>query len=186
MISQVGKANVGRIAERIVANELEIRGFSVSDLNRDRVAANADLIAVGHGVLRQIQVKASANTSEDVDKGNWRIGYGHCSQAQLDGTVNHFNNGAGAYRADWVVLVAVHSLVRYRCIVLPIDLAEKAVSLNIAWHYGTPKKSGLPKKPGKLWTYLYRTPGAYAAMPAFREEQSLLKDHADVWSRLVA
>ena len=41
----IGRHNVGRIAERIVANELEFRGFRVSDLNREGTSANADLLA---------------------------------------------------------------------------------------------------------------------------------------------
>jgi methanogenic corrinoid protein MtbC1 len=40
---QISQGDVGRIAERIVANELEARGFRVSDLNSDGTAANADL-----------------------------------------------------------------------------------------------------------------------------------------------
>lgn len=46
--SAINQDNVSRIAERIVANELEFRGFRVSDLNRERTSENADLLAV-HG-----------------------------------------------------------------------------------------------------------------------------------------
>ena len=35
MSGSVNKSNVGRIAERIVSNELEYRGFRVSDLNKE-------------------------------------------------------------------------------------------------------------------------------------------------------
>jgi hypothetical protein len=45
METLIDKRNVGRIAERIVANELEARGFRVTDLNRQGLAANADLLA---------------------------------------------------------------------------------------------------------------------------------------------
>jgi hypothetical protein len=41
---KIVQRNVGRIAERIVSNELEARGFRVSDLNSDGAAANADLL----------------------------------------------------------------------------------------------------------------------------------------------
>jgi hypothetical protein len=37
--------NVHRIAERIVCNELESRGFRISDLNKKGTSANADLPA---------------------------------------------------------------------------------------------------------------------------------------------
>ena len=53
----IGRHNVGRIAERIVSNELEARGFRVSDLNSDGTATNADLLAVSPNRTLQIQVK---------------------------------------------------------------------------------------------------------------------------------
>lgn len=56
----IGKSNVGGIAERIVANELEYRGFRVSDLNKEGVSANADLLAVKGGKGWQIQVKGAS------------------------------------------------------------------------------------------------------------------------------
>ena len=42
---EINKRNVWRIAERIVSNELEARGFRVSALNKQGLAANADLLA---------------------------------------------------------------------------------------------------------------------------------------------
>jgi len=48
-IINIRSHNVGRIAERIVANELEAYGFRVSDLNKDGMAANADLVAISRG-----------------------------------------------------------------------------------------------------------------------------------------
>jgi hypothetical protein len=47
--------NVGRISERIVSNELEFRGFRVSDLNKEGTSANADLLAAKDGKTWQIQ-----------------------------------------------------------------------------------------------------------------------------------
>jgi hypothetical protein len=55
----VKRENVGRLAERIVANELEWRGFRVSDLNKDGLSPNVDLIAAGHGNVWQICHSAS-------------------------------------------------------------------------------------------------------------------------------
>src|SRR4051794_27192424 len=75
MIS-IGSQNVGRIAERIVANELEARGFRVSDLNKDGTAPNADLLAVGPGRTLQIQVKGATNGPKD----RWWVGYGYCTE----------------------------------------------------------------------------------------------------------
>jgi hypothetical protein len=45
----INKHNVGRIAERIVSNELEYRGFRVSDPNKEGTSANADLLAAKVG-----------------------------------------------------------------------------------------------------------------------------------------
>jgi hypothetical protein len=61
----ISRWNVGRIAERIVSNELEFRGFRVSDLNSAGLSANADLLAAGHGKVWQIQVKGATNTEKD-------------------------------------------------------------------------------------------------------------------------
>ena len=74
----IGKKNVGRIAERIVSNELEARGFRVSDLNRDGVAANADLLAVHPDRVCQVQVKSAANKKGEGQKKDepWWIQYG--------------------------------------------------------------------------------------------------------------
>jgi hypothetical protein len=61
MDTSINRRNVGRIAERIVANELEFRGFRVGDLNKEGISANADLIAVKDGEPRQTQVKGASN-----------------------------------------------------------------------------------------------------------------------------
>jgi Holliday junction resolvase len=62
---EINKRNVGRIAERIVSNELEARGFRVSDLNSDGTAANPDLLAVSPNQTFQIQVKGASHDSKD-------------------------------------------------------------------------------------------------------------------------
>lgn len=73
---QITKHNVGAIAERIVANELEARGFCVSHLNKDNSnAPNADLLAVTPQSTIQVQVKGAVNKSSDP----WWVGYGYCT-----------------------------------------------------------------------------------------------------------
>jgi uncharacterized lipoprotein YajG len=64
---RIDRHNVGRIAERIIANELEARGFRVSDLNKDGPAANADLIAISRNQTLQIQVNSPLTKSGLVD-----------------------------------------------------------------------------------------------------------------------
>jgi hypothetical protein len=61
----INKDNVGRISERIVSNELEFRGFRVSDLNKEGTSANADLLAAKDGKTWQIQVKGATHSPQD-------------------------------------------------------------------------------------------------------------------------
>src|SRR5579862_621026 len=115
----IGSHNVGRIAERIVANELEARGFRVSDLNKDGVSPNADLLAVSDRRSLQIQVKGAFNSPKD----RLWVSYGYCTQQIIDRKEPMFNRRkSGFYKAEFVVLVAVRSLIDYLCFVLPIDV----------------------------------------------------------------
>jgi hypothetical protein len=81
----INRHNVGRIAERIVSNELEFRGFRVSDLNKEGTSANADLLAAKDGRTWQIQVKGA--TYED----GWWFGYGRCAEEIISKTEPMFN-----------------------------------------------------------------------------------------------
>jgi len=125
MIS-VNQKNVGRIAERIVANEFEARGFRVSDLNKDGIAANADLVAISPDQTLQIQVKGASNGAKE----RWWIGYGHFSEKFILGTERLFNRGNSFYKASVVVFVAMRSLTEYSCVIMPIKKAEQAADLH--------------------------------------------------------
>jgi Holliday junction resolvase len=125
MINITG-GNVGRIAERIVANELEARGFRVSDLNKEGVSANADLLAVKPGQTLQIQVKGAANKP----KGPLWIQYGHFNEDIIQRNRPIFNHVDSFYKATVVICVAVRSPREYTCVVMPIDMAEKAAGLH--------------------------------------------------------
>lgn len=120
----INQKNVGKIAERIVANELEFRGFRVSDLNKEGTAANADLLAARDGGRTiQIQVKGASQT----DKWFW-INYGNCTEEMIaDRKLPMFNRHSSFYKADIVVLVAVRSPKEYSCVVLPVAVAEQSV-----------------------------------------------------------
>ena len=107
----VERENVGRLAERIVANELEWRGFRVSDLNRDGLSPNADLIAARQGKVWQIQVKGASNSNKE----RWWFQYGYCTAAIIENHEKMFNRKDSFYEADVVVLVAVRSPSEYRC-----------------------------------------------------------------------
>jgi hypothetical protein len=110
----VNKRNVGRIAERIVSNELEYRGFQVSDLNKEGTSSNADLLAAKGGRTYQIQVKGAT-----WDNG-WWWNYGFCNDEIIDKKKHMFNSCfEGFYQAQIVVLASVKSPTEYQCLVLP-------------------------------------------------------------------
>src|SRR5579863_179593 len=108
----IGPHNVARIAERIVANELEARGFRVSDLNKDGPAANADLVAISPSQRLLIQVKGSTNGPKD----RWWVGYGYLTEEILARKGPMFNRRKSVYKADIVILVAVRSPTEYSCV----------------------------------------------------------------------
>lgn len=143
----INKRNVGRIAERIVSNELEYRGFRVSDLNKEGTAANADLLAARNGRTWQVQVKGATE-----DRG-WWFGYGFCSDSIIKREEPMFNKHTkdSFYKAGIVVLLSVKSPVEYSSLVLPVEVAEKAAQMNLDRDYRIPRKDELPKKPGKVW-----------------------------------
>jgi hypothetical protein len=176
----INKNNVGRIAERIVANELAYRGFRVSDLNKEGTSENADLLAAKDGETWQIQVKGSTAT----EKSGWWVNYGYCDPDIIDRKKPVFNNSRSAfYKAQIVVLVSVKSPTEYRCVVLPVKEAEKAAQLNLDYGFRTPRQDGSPHKPGKVWAsldYIPRTKDAERRR-FFEAEQELLKPYRDNW-----
>jgi hypothetical protein len=177
---EISKGNVGRIAERIVANELEFRGFRVSDLNSDGTAANADLLAVSPNLTLQVQVKGASNVKEP-----WWVEYGFCtSEIIASPSETMFNRKNSFYKANLIVLVAVRSAKDYCCIVLPVAEAERLARLNIDREYRT--KEGEAKKPHKVWVALEPRPGARATDARFNEERAALASYRDEkgWGRL--
>lgn len=176
----VSKATVGRIAERIVSNELEVRGFRVSNLNHDGPSANADLLAAGHGKVRQIQVKGATNKEDE----RWWVQYGYCTEAVIAKREPMFNRRSSFYQADFVVLVAVRSPSVYCCVVLPVSIAEKAAQMNMDRGYREPNRDGTKKKPGKVWRTLDSSPRELD-MPLRNSEREILNKHRNVWDILV-
>ena len=175
--SAISRHNVGRIAERIVSNELEYRGFRVSDLNKEGLSANADLLAVKNGIPWQVQVKGATE-----DNG-WWVNYGFAHQKIIERKRTMYNAADGFYRAQVVILVCVKSPTEYRCVVLPVDTAEAAAQLNLDHAFRTPKRDGSPKKPGKAWTsigYMAKTNDAVLAQIR-NDEQTLLLPYVDDW-----
>lgn len=180
MSGSVNKSNVGRIAERIVSNELEYRGFRVSDLNKEGTSANADLIAAKSGCAWQIQVKG--HTWED-----WWFQYGYCTDEIIDRRENMFNRKKNSfYKAQFVVMVCVKSPDDYRCLVVPADIAERAAQKNLEAHYRSPKKGGGRKKPGGVYVSLDQPCRSKdeAKKALCEEEQRILKPYLGNWECL--
>jgi hypothetical protein len=182
-MTKIDGKNVGRIAERIVANELEARGFRVSDLNSDDTAANADLIAVSNNITLQVQVKGAANPN-----GPWWVGYGSCTPEIIDDrNLPMFNRHNSFYRAHLVVLVAVRSPSEYSCVVLPEVIAEQAAQMALDRDYRVPTNKGQPKQPHKVWIQLSPRPRRSKRYGQWKVERKLLTRYRDErgWARLL-
>jgi hypothetical protein len=182
-MNPINKNNVGRIAERIVSNELECLGFRVSDLNSDGTSANADLLAVGHGKTLQIQVKGATNAEKDK---YWWIQYGYCTDEIInDRKKPMFNRRSSFYEADYVILVAVRSPHEYCCVVLRVEEAERIAQINIDRGYRTPKRDGTPKKPGKVWVRIDGSPNERKSSPLRDKERRILRRNKNKWGNLL-
>ncbi len=174
----INRHNVGRIAERIVSNELESRGFRVSDLNKEGTSANADLLAARDGKTWQIQVKGATEGGD-----GWWVNYGFAYQEVIDKTQKMYNTVESFYRAQIVVLVSVKSASDYRCVVMPVAEAEKAAQLSIDHSFRYLKKDGSKKKPGKSWTYLNYDPKVRdeSRLPLLKAERTIIAKYIDNW-----
>ncbi|MGA9565591.1 MAG: hypothetical protein WBS19_08720 [Candidatus Korobacteraceae bacterium] len=178
----INQNNVGTIAERIVANELEFRGFRVTDLNRDRTSANADLLAVRGDKILQVQVKGATQVYKHAC-----VLYGVCTEDMIQNDKHPmFNRHAGFYRADVVVLVAVTSPTEYSCVVFPVREAEKAAQLNLKREFRTLTLKGEPHKPHKVWAFLDHKPRTKdpARQPLLDKEAELLSRYKNRWDIL--
>jgi hypothetical protein len=176
----INKNNVGRIAERIVSNELEYRGFRVSDLNKEGNAANADLLAAKDGKTWQIQVKGC--TEED----GWWFGYGHCTDAVIARKSRMFNRSNNFYKAEIVVLLCVKSPREYTMLVLPVAVAEEAAQVNLDGYFRRPKKDGGVHKPGRMYIAIDHPPQKSDSVTKefYEKERSLLQPYRDNWEWL--
>jgi hypothetical protein len=176
-VIKIGPHNVGRIAERIVANELEARGFRVSDLNKEGTAANADLLAVSPRRRLLIQVKGSANSRKDR---RWWVGYGFFSDQIVKDSKPIFNRAKSFYKADFVILVAVRSPKEYSCVILPLHTAKRAAEKH---RDGVFRARRWPR--GKTHMGLEPPPRA-KEHPKVIEERAILASHRDEqgWRRL--
>ena len=177
----VERRTVGKIAERIVMNEFENQGFRATDLNKDGLSPNADLLVAKNGVAWQVQVKGSANKPDEP----WWVGYGYCDQEIIDDrTRTIFNRRSDSfYHASHVVLVAVRSPAEYRCMVLPVVEAERAAQFNLDGYYRLPRvRDGGARKPGKIWVRLDQAKKLSPREERMDIERKLLLRWENCWS----
>jgi hypothetical protein len=175
---EINRHNVGRIAERIVSNELESRGFRVSDLNKEGTSANADLLAAKDGKTWQVQVKGATTGGPA-----WWVNYGFAHQEIIDGSKKMYNSVESFYRAEVVILVSVKSAHEYRCVILPEKEAEKAAQLNLDHAFRVLNANGSKKKPAKAWAYLEYNPKVrdQTRIPMLKKERDILLKYVDNW-----
>lgn len=151
----IGKENVGKISERIIANELEACGFLVRDLNLEGISANADLLAIKDQFVWQVQVKGSTY-NETYPNNGWWFQYGYCREEHIHNPdAKMFNRRKGPFKADVVAMVCVRSPYEYQSIILPVEDAEAAAKINLDYAYRTKKRDGTEKKPNKVWFCRY-------------------------------
>lgn len=178
---EVDKGNVGRIAERIVMNELEARGYHIIDLAyASRTFANVDFIASKNGRSFNVQVKA---TSVKPNKRR-AVQYGYCNEELVADRAKTVFNGRteAALRADVVVLVGVRSPKDYWAIVLPVDRAEECAQINIEQYYRQTKEDGSRRTPNKIFMELDVSLRARASVhPEKQRERDILLAHVDAW-----
>ncbi len=179
-IGNIPSTSVGRICERIVANELECHGFVVRDLNLEGLAANVDVLAVKDGKIWQIQVKG-ARFDTNYENG-WWFQYGYCKHEHITNPKEPvFNRVVGSFRADVVVLVCVKAPNCYQCIVLPVEKAEEAAQINLNYAYRTKKRDGSGKKPGVIWMAFYVPKTSDEKKRQMEKEVSLLDAYRGKW-----
>jgi hypothetical protein len=113
----------------------------------------------------------------------WWVNYGFGNQEKIDGEKPMFNAVTSFYSAQVVVLVSVRSPSAYKCVVLPVSMAEQAAQLNLDHSYRTPRLDGAKKKPGKVWVSLGYVPKPRDAsrMPTLKAEQEILNRFIDNW-----
>ena len=173
---KIGKGSIGRIAERIVANELEFHGFQVRDLNLEDLAANVDLLAVKEEKIWQIQVKG-ARFDTNFPNG-WWFHYGYCKPEHIaSNNEPMFNRAKGSFRADVVVLVCIKSPHEYQCIVLPVEKAEEAAQINLSYAYRTKMKDGSDKKPSVVWMAFHVPKTSDEKKEAMQREIEMIKGY---------
>ena len=172
------KRTIGKIAERIAMNELEAHGYRATDLNKDGVSANADLLAARDGRVWQIQVKGSVNKPTD----RWWVGYGHCTPEIIRRERAVFNSKDSFYKAEFVVFVAAKSPSDYRCFVLPVAKAELAAQLNLDAYYRKPRKrDGGERRPGKVWVHVEASKNERIDESLKKRERTLLQKYENAW-----
>ena len=86
----------------------------------------------------------------------------------------------------WIILVCVKSPQEYRCLVLPLTIAERAAQLNLEHSFRLPRANQAKKKPGKMWVSpdypaVSRNPNK---IPLIGQEIALVLPYKNAWHLL--
>jgi hypothetical protein len=188
LVPIIGKQNVGKIAERIVANELEASGFLVRDLNLEGISANADLLAIKDGHVWQIQVKGSSYEENDRENYNgWWFQYGYCTEEHIrDKNSKMFNRAKNPLKADCVAMVCVRSPFEYAYLLMPVEIAEIGAQMNLDYGFRPNKEDGESHRPAKVSISFYEKKSRIERIrDGLKREQELLKPYLIDRSRKV-
>ena len=137
------RSRVGRTGEAAAKQELEDRGWTVTDLNfTQRNTPNVDLAAQKGDRIVNIQVKTYNKTYGWIWGGS--VTPAICAGGPL------FNKKKRATYCDFVICVPPASLgdkgktVRedWRFFVMPVNIADNLFRININAYFNTPKKNG--------------------------------------------
>lgn len=112
----------------------------------------------------------------------WWFQYGYCKNDHIQTSdAKMFNRVTSSFCADIVVLVCVKSPREYQCVVLPVEVAEKAAQINLNYAYRTKKRDGSEKKPSVVWTAFYIPKTTPEKREQMEREQKLIKPYIEKW-----
>lgn len=169
-----GQRQSGDIGERIVAAELEARGWAVSLPRVNQ--PNYDLIAEKSFGPVYVQVK----TSSEKQRLDW-IAAGKCTEGILYNGRPMLNSVEAERPCDVVVCVTylLADPRRYQCWVFPKDEAEEIFRRQAIAYYSQRKRDGSARKPGPV--FIKAEGQAQQNVP---DDRFLISSFKDAWDIL--
>jgi len=169
MIEQY-RQRIGKIGERVVADELLSRCWLVKNLNQEQTNfPNCDLEIQKSGIKKLVQVKVCREFG-------WISAGGVNPKVCAGGPI--FNRIEGAPKADFILcLTPVRKIMsgsipeKWRFFVLPVSVAENAFRINInAYFNGTKKDGSHRSKRGACQDFVGPGPFTHRTVPDHHED----------------